>query len=91
MDNNTTVTQAAQWMHDKVTIDGTLYQAEVAAEIEQLFGDEYVYVNDKGTLSIAPAVLTAFRLLSENSVVWIQRKRYWRLREDSDEPGRKQD
>jgi hypothetical protein len=80
----------AHWMLAQVEAEGSLYQEEAAADIEEMFGDVFVYENDNGNPAISRAVLKAFRQLSDDDVVWERGERMWRKRESSDEPGRQQ-
>jgi hypothetical protein len=86
----TTASEVAQWMLEQLA-QSELYQYDAVAEIAQRFGEEFVYQNDNGNLGIDRKVLSAFRRLSENTVVWVRSDRYWRLRDENDEPGRQQD
>ena len=69
---------------------GKLSQRDAAAAIEETFGSRHVYHNPKGALAISKAVLAAFRQLTADDVLWIGGRRFWRLREPADEPGRRQ-
>jgi hypothetical protein len=81
----------AAWMLEEVNREGQLYQSEAVDEIEGRFGDEFVYENDNGNPAIARKVLAAFRKLTEETVVWDRWDFCWRLRDESDDPGRKQE
>ena len=83
-----TTSQVAEWMAKEVRATGELYQKEAAATIADAFGDEHVYPNPKGHLAITKAVLTAFHELTQDDVIWIRGRRFWRLREEADGPGR---
>lgn len=85
-----TPTDVAKWMLDKVTREKELFQIDAADEIQSSFGSEFVYENERGNLAISKAVLKEFRQLSEDIVVWERGLRYWRLRDSSDTPGRRQ-
>ena len=71
--------------------DQMLYQELVVCDIQQKFGDDYVYENQNGNLAIAEDVLSEFRNLTKDVVVWIRGEKYWRFREEQDDPGRRQD
>lgn len=86
-----TPAEVATWMLAEVQRDGVLYQDTAVGDIEQLFGAEFVVVNDNGNSAIRKDVLAAFRGLSGDSVVWERGERLWRKREGFDEPGRQQD
>ncbi|MGW2419009.1 DUF6953 family protein [Streptomyces sp. NPDC001709] len=49
------------------------------------------YFNDKGNRAISRPVLTAFRRISAETVVWDRTWRCWRLRKPSDPEGRQVD
>ena len=83
----------AQWMASRLDEDkrGRLYQSDAVAEIAKLFGDEYTYTNDNGNPAIDKRILTAFRKITGNAVVWERWDFCWRKREDDDAPSRKQE
>jgi Family of unknown function (DUF6953) len=51
----------------------------------------FTYDNDNGNLAISRNVLSAFRRLTGEDVVWDRDERMWRHRESHDAPGRQQD
>jgi hypothetical protein len=59
----------ARWMLAEVEREGDLYQETAVYEIEQKFGQEFVYENENGNPAIERRVLAAFRKVSEGSVV----------------------
>ena len=79
----------AHWMLAQVERDGTLYQEEAVTDIEDRFGDSFIYENENGGTGICRAVLSAFRKISDE-VVWERGERLWRKREPYDDPGRQQ-
>jgi hypothetical protein len=85
-----TAASVADWMLGEVRRQGVLYQADAVFQIEANFGEAFVYDNDNGNRAISPDVLSAFREISDQSVVWNKRERFWRLREPEDEIGRSQ-
>lgn len=86
-----TAADVAIWMLDALKKeDGLLYQHHVAYDIEEKFGEDFVYYNNNGNIAISKAVLSAFNKLTGDSVVWERGQRLWRYREDYDEPGRQQ-
>jgi hypothetical protein len=79
-------------MRDSVTCDGMLYQEHAAWEIAKRFGDDLIYYDDiSGNPRISTPVLTAFRKLTEGSVVWVRTDRYWRKRQNDEPAGRQAD
>jgi hypothetical protein len=86
-----TASDVAKWMLDELNREQILYQETAVWEIQEKFGESFVYQNDRGNLAISKEVLSEFKKISEDTVVWIRGQRYWRFREATDEPGRKQD
>jgi hypothetical protein len=80
----------ADYMLRRLDEEKQLYQETIVYEIEHWCGDEYVYQNDRGNMAIKKSVLDEFRKLTGESVVWAKHSRYWRRREESDDPGRVQ-
>lgn len=80
----------AAWMLAEIERDGLLWQCDAVDGIRSRFGDACVYENDRGHLAITGEVLTAFRDLTGDRVVWSCGGKFWRLRTDDDEPGRSQ-
>ena len=70
----------------RVNMEQTLYQNEVVYEIQTQFGDEFVYDNQNSNLGIDKRVLAEFRKLTEGKVVWSRGERYWRFKEEYDDP-----
>ena len=83
-----TAAEVAAWMAKEVRANGELSQREAAATIEDRFRGGHVYPNPKGNLAISKAVLAAFGELTREDVLWIRGRRFWRLREEADGPGR---
>ena len=75
----------------KLNRDGKLYQETIVYEISTKFGERFTFINENGNLAIGKTVLTAFRSISEDSVVWDRGDKAWRNRESFDQPGRQQD
>jgi hypothetical protein len=86
----TNVTDVASWMKATIESSSMLYQEIAVAQIRQLFGDEFVYINDAGNFAILKAVLKAFKALTADTVVWDRGERVWRMRQQYDPPGRRQ-
>ncbi len=83
-----TAAEVAEWMAKEVRAAGELFQKDAAAAIKDRFGRGHFYPNPKGNLAISKAVLTAFGKLTRDDVFWIRGRRFWRLREEADRPGR---
>ncbi|MCX5815240.1 MAG: hypothetical protein NTX75_03220 [Proteobacteria bacterium] len=86
-----TALEVAKWMLGELNLEQILYQETAVWEIQEKFGGSFVYENDRGNLAISGEVLSEFKNISEDIVVWINGERYWRFREETDEPGRRQD
>jgi len=87
----TDAASVAAWMLAELRREGALYQESAVSDIEDRFGDRFVYDNENGNRAIGKDVLAAFRKLSGDIVVWHRGERYWRLREAGDDPSRRQD
>lgn len=87
---DSTPEEVADWMMSTVKAKGELYQEDAVSEIEARFGNIYIYENENGNPAIGRNVLSAFRRISDD-VVWERAERKWRMRENSDEPGRRQE
>ena len=88
--------EVAQWMASRLE-EEQLLQVDAIAAIEKLFGSEFVYLSDVGEKSIDRRVLSSFRKLTEDDVVWVTHHgggywsgAYWRKRGPGDSSGRTQ-
>ena len=87
-----TAQSVAEWMVSELEKqNGVLYQCEAASQIPDLFGDGFIYENERGNACIRKEVLAAFRTLTGDAVVWSRGERAWRRRELGDEGGRAQE
>jgi len=84
-----TALEVSEWMAERVTADGYLDQSVAVAEIESLFGEQFVYDKD-GSQRIDKGVLKKFEALTKETVVWERRDLRWCLNEPGDAPGRMQ-
>lgn len=80
----------ANWMLEELKREEELYQADIVEEIASRFGKKFTYTNDNGNLAIDKSVLDEFRKLTEKTVVWDRGGRFWRFREDNDDPKKRQ-
>lgn len=80
----------ARWMLDELRKVKYLYQETVVYDIQSRFGEEFVYFNDNGNLAISKKVLSSFKQITSDAVIWERGQRLWRFRENYDEPGRQQ-
>ena len=86
----TTAKDIAKWMADELKAQTLLYQETVVYDIIEKFGEEFTKINSNGNPAINADVLKAFNALTGDAVVWVRSERYWRAREEWDEPGRMQ-
>lgn len=77
----------ASWMLSEIKREGCLYQDDVVDHLVRQ-ADDLLWENADGNLAIKRSVLTAFRRLTEENVVWVRPDRYWRFRVAEDELGR---
>jgi hypothetical protein len=92
-ENNTTpatTNDVAQWMLSTVREHGELTQNNAFYEINKQFGSKFTTITNSGSPSIKGGVLTAFKKLDENGIVWERGEKKWRKREFYDGPGREQ-
>jgi hypothetical protein len=80
----------AKWMLSELQREKCLYQQTAVCDIESKFGENFIYYNDSGNPAIGKSVLSAFKKLTGDSVIWEKGERMWRFREKRDEPGRQQ-
>ena len=86
-----TIDDVAQWMKYQVEESSRLYQEVAGYKIKNLFGDNFVYKNANGNLSIDKNVLAKFKKLTGDEVIWERGDKAWRKRTSYDKPGRQQD
>lgn len=78
MENHMTSTKdVAEWMLKEINANDYLEQGAAVSTIQDKFGDDFVYTNDNGNLSISKKVLTAFNKLSGDDVVWLRGEKAW--------------
>ena len=90
MSLSATPPQIAEWMYEKLKAEKYLYQEMIVWQIIEEFGESFTTINMNGNPGIHKDVLAAFNKITGNSVVWVRSERYWRAREQYDEPGRSQ-
>jgi hypothetical protein len=81
--------EVAEWMAERVTADGQLYQHDAVHQIEMMFGEQFV-CEKNGRPAIVDGVLRKFTQLTKETVVWNAYGLHWRPREPGDAPGRTQ-
>jgi hypothetical protein len=84
MDAQTT----AKWMLEQLNRDGCVYQDDVVDLLTRSGASKLLKENADGNEVLSTQLLTAFRKLTEATVVWVKPDRYWRWRVAEDEPGR---
>ncbi|HUB93516.1 MAG TPA: hypothetical protein VMB52_03355 [Verrucomicrobiae bacterium] len=93
-DNNNvaqpTPSDVAQWMLSVIQAQGELTQNNAFYEINKRFGSSFTTISNAGSPSISRSVLTAFRKISDDIVIWERGDKKWRKREFYDSPGRQQ-
>lgn len=73
--NNKTV---AEFMISEIVDKGYVYQETIVFDIQNKFGDEYVYVNENENLAISKQVLNEFKKLKEaNNIEWDRSDKCW--------------
>jgi hypothetical protein len=86
----TTPADVAQWMLTVIQEQGELTQNNAYYQINKQFGTGFTTVTNSGSPSIKTSVLTAFKKISDDSVIWERGDKKWRKREFYDAPGRQQ-
>jgi hypothetical protein len=69
---------------------GELTQSNAFYEINKQFGGGFSTISNNGIPTISNGVLTAFRKISAEIVIWERGDKKWRKREFYDAPGRQQ-
>lgn len=87
-DPTLTAEDAAKWMKEEVERTGRLDQEHAVWQVKGHFGERFTRQNENGNLAFTPEVLKEFRKMTEHTVVWCKRERYWRKRQPSDPPKR---
>jgi hypothetical protein len=88
--NKTTSNDVARWMLSVIQERGELTQNNAFYEINKRFGSGFTTITSSGSPSIKSGVLTAFRKISDDIVIWERGDKKWRKREFYDAPGREQ-
>ncbi|WP_029050571.1 hypothetical protein [Cupriavidus sp. amp6] len=78
----------AQWMLAQIERDACIYQDDVVDHLVRSKREDLLIENADGNQVLGKDILTAFRKLTEETVVWVKPDRYWRFRVPEDEPGR---
>ena len=80
--------EVSQWMLGRISEDECIYQDDVVDYLIRAQSENLLRENSDGNQVLTIEVLTAFKKLTPDSVVWVRPDRYWRFRVPEDEPGR---
>ena len=80
--------QAATWMFSQIELDGCLYQDDVVDYLIRAKEESLLRENSDGNQVLSTTVLTSFRKLTKQNVVWVRPDKYWRFRVSEDEDSR---
>jgi len=78
----------ALWMQSELDKHGCIYQDDAVDHTIKAGGETLLRENADGNLVLGRSILTDFRKLNANDVVWVKPEKYWRYRVPEDEPGR---
>lgn len=67
----------AKWLYDKIIIEHYIDQRTVVYDIEEKFGENFIYINKNGNPAIDAEVLEEFRKLKKNDIIWDQHEQAW--------------
>jgi hypothetical protein len=68
----------AKYMLEELKKNIILHQEGIVHRIQEKFGDEFVFKNNYGTLSIDRKVLREFNKIKGEDVVWDKEGRCWK-------------
>src|SRR6201995_1387321 len=80
----------AEWMLSTIQEQGELSQNNAFYEIGKRFGSGFTTITNSGSPSISRSVLSKFKEIGGNTIIWECGDKKWRKREFYDAPGRKQ-
>ena len=80
IDTGASTNSVALWMLSVVEEHGELSQNNAYYLINKQFGSGFTTVTSSGSPSIKGSVLTAFKKISENTIVWERGEKKWRKR-----------
>ena len=78
----------ACWMLSEAEKHGCIYQDDVVDYLVKADAIALLRENSEGSLVVGQPVLTAFKKITQETVVWVKPDRYWRFRVAEDEPSR---
>ncbi|WP_054954926.1 DUF6953 family protein [Paenibacillus dakarensis] len=65
-----TAQEVAEWMVKEIKFTGTLRQEDAIEYVRTHFGEQFVFVNENGNLSLSKEVKKAFRKLHGGRIAW---------------------
>lgn len=80
---------AAKWMLSEFQAVGFLYQESAASHLFHLHDERLAYFDARSNLCVGKGVLTIFNRLTPDAV-YERAGKFWRLRLETDQPGRQQ-
>lgn len=72
-----TAQEVAEWMVQEIRFTGNLYQAAAIDYVKANFGEQFVYVNENGNVSLDKEVKKAFRKLHRGRIAWDRDSFQW--------------
>ena len=84
------IIQAAHWIMEEVNKGSRVYQDRVVRHVRQTLGEDLSYRNGNGNWALDKRINEEFRKISGDAVVWERSSQCWRLRKETDKPGRMQ-
>ncbi|WP_168120051.1 hypothetical protein [Paenibacillus sp. HB172176] len=69
--------EIADWMFNELRSAGMLYQEAAVAHIRAEYGNEYLYENENGKISIDKEVKKAFKKLHGGKAAWDRDAFFW--------------
>lgn len=72
-----TAQEAAEWMVREIEFRGTLTQTEAIEHVRANFGEEHIFVNERGNVSLSKEVKKAFRKLHKGRIAWDRDGFFW--------------
>ncbi len=67
----------AEWMLEELREIGTLHQETVVAYIKEHYGEQYLYTNENGNLSIDKEVKKLFKKIHRGKAAWDRDGFFW--------------
>ncbi|TCM89090.1 hypothetical protein EV294_11331 [Paenibacillus sp. BK033] len=73
----TTEQQIAEWMVNEIKFRGMMRQEEAIEHVKRHFGEQYIFVNENGNVSLEKEVKKAFRKLHKGRIAWDRDGFFW--------------